>query len=157
MELRNLLPLNNVLFDFAAEGQREIFQCLMAPLAESGVVADTEAFLRNLERREAQVTTQIETGVAFPHARSSAVRRLGITVGIIKPPGLVFNPEAAEPVRVFFLIAIPAFAPTAHLPLLQRLVNYIHDPNRKEKLMNSRTPGQVLKHLATYKGKKDGG
>jgi len=152
MDLKALLPPSRVIVGVAGNTRREILCSLAQPLLRDGLLADLEMFLNDVERREDQVTTQAETVVALPHARSNSARRLGLTMGLAPGEGLVYDPDATERCRLFFLIAIPAFAPTAHLPLLQRLANFAHEPARVEKLLACPTPGKAARQIVTFKG-----
>ncbi|NOY80381.1 MAG: PTS sugar transporter subunit IIA [Kiritimatiellaeota bacterium] len=152
IDLKTLLPRHHVLLQVASATRADIFRELATPLDADGIVTDLDRFVFDLEQRERQITTQVEQGIAFPHARSAVARSLGLTVGIASEPGLVFS-ETREPVRLLFLIAVPAFAPTAHLPLLQRLAAFAHDPTRTQRLLACRTPGQIASTLARFKFK----
>ncbi len=153
MEIKNILPLPHIILPLEAADAAGALNQLIKPLVDGGIVTDPEKFFADIWRREQQITTQVECGVAFPHARSDVVKRLALTMGVAPEPGIVFNPQATERCRIFFLIAIPTFAPAAHLPLLQRLVVYVHDAGRRERLLESRTAGQVTKSLYGFKGK----
>ncbi len=136
-----------------APGQpRDLLRELIGVLAAEELVTDPELFLGDVERREAQVTTVMDNGVAFPHARSHAVRRLGLSLAIVAEPGLRFDPESEVRSRLFFCLAVPSLAPTAHIPLLQALARFARDPKRVEKLLSSRTPGTAARYLAAFKG-----
>ena len=152
MDLRALLPSNHVLLQFRAAGRLDIYRQLTTPLLKTRIVSEADAFIQAVERREQQITTRVTTGIAFPHARSPAVHRLGLTVGIAKDPGLPFDGSDEDLVRLFFLIAVPSFAPTAHLPLLQKLANFVQEEEKVEGLLNCTTPRQVVGRLARYKG-----
>ena len=152
MDIRTLLPRSHVVLDFAATDRRRAFEQLVAPLVVDGIVADADRFLDALERREDQITTQVEAGIAFPHARSSSVRRLALTVGMAGPDGIDFGGGGSQPLRLLFLIAVPSFAPTAHLPLLQRLANFAHQPERVARLLACNTQSKVVACLARFKG-----
>ncbi len=148
MDLRLLLPREHVVVHAAVGARRVFLACLAAPLVHDGTVSDLETFLTELEQRERQVTTQVPGGIAFPHARSRCVRRLGLVVGTAAPPGVSFGEEEDEPCRLFFLIAVPASAPTAHLPLLRYLSAFVRQPARVQRLLEARTPAQVVRILA---------
>ncbi|MFA4945380.1 MAG: PTS sugar transporter subunit IIA [Lentisphaeria bacterium] len=151
MDIKTLLPRSHVLLNLQADNRRGLLEQLALPMQETGIVANLPRFVDDVERREEQITTQIGRELAIPHARSTVVRRLGITIGLAAAPGIPFHPGAQENCRTFFLIAVPAFAPTAHLTLLQGLVHFINDARRMEKLRAATTPTQVLNLLAAYK------
>lgn len=87
---------------------------------------------------------QVSPLVALPHARSNAVRRLGLSVAIFNE-GISYADGSESNCRLLFLIAIPAFAPTAHMPLLQHLAAFAHDAGRVQKLLEASTPGRQIK------------
>ncbi len=152
IDLKALIPGEHIVMGLGAVDRRELLRQLSAPLAARNLISDHELFLDDLERREDQITTQIESGLAFPHARSNAAKRLSMVVGLTGEEGVVFNPAVGEPCRIFFLIAIPACAPTAHLPLLQRLAAFAHSPERRQKLMTAESPAKVVRYLTSFKG-----
>ena len=153
IDIRTLLPRNHVVLNLKAGTRTEAFAALVAPLAQDGIVTDPEQFLQALDAREAQVTTQLTGAVALPHARSPVVRRLGLAVGVAAEPGIEFSSEWDSPVRLLFLIAVPAFAPIAHLPLLQHLAKFSRNPAGVERLLACTTQARLINALSRYKGK----
>jgi PTS system fructose-specific IIC component len=151
MEIRQLLPREHVILGLHGADRRAILRALSAPLLQEQTVTDAEAFLDELETREEQITTQMTGGVAFPHARSQAVGRLALTVGLAPAPGLAFGGSDRERCRVFFLIAVPPAAPTAHLPLLRYLSAFVRQNTQAARLLDARTPAQVVRLLAAAK------
>lgn len=151
MEIRLLLPKEHVVLGLQGPNRRALLRALSAPLVAEGVVTDAEAFLDELEIREEQVTTQMTGGVAFPHARSQAVGRLALVVGVATAPGLVFCTTDQEPCRLFFLIAVPPAAPTAHLPLLRCLSAFVRQGSQVSRLLEAPTPTQVVRVLSAFR------
>ena len=151
LDIRPLLPKEHIVLGVCGEERRTILRALCAPLIQEGIVSDAEAFLDELEVREDQVTTQMAGGVAFPHARSHAVKRLALTVGLAAAPGLAFAAADPEPCRVFFLMAVPPASPTAHLPLLRYLGTFIRQGTLLGHLVAAQTPTQIVRLLSTFK------
>lgn len=151
IDLKSLLPKNHFLLGFNAKGQDAIFRALAQPLVDDGIVSDLDRFVADVAKREAQITTQICKEIAMPHARSEAVRRLGITVGIADERGIAYTAGSKNKCRIFFMIAVPAFAPTAHLTLLQGLVHFANDKRRVEKILAAATPSQAAACITTFK------
>jgi mannitol/fructose-specific phosphotransferase system IIA component (Ntr-type) len=152
MDTKPLLPKEHMVLAVSGETPRELLAALIEPLAAEGIVTSREEFLDALEAREQEVSTQVDGGVAFPHARSSAVKRLALTVGVAGPDGVRFSPETEESCRVFFLLAVPAVAPTAHLPLLRHLARFAHAPNKITRLLAAKTPGAAARVITTFRG-----
>tara|TARA_B100000614_G_C14354089_1_gene414356 strand:- start:212 stop:673 length:462 start_codon:yes stop_codon:yes gene_type:complete len=152
MKLATFLAADKIVLNFHADGQKETLEMLSAPLIKAGVITSHEAFVADLIRRESEITTVMDNGIAIPHARSNAVRRIGLTVGIAKGDGIQFGPDEGVLSRLFFCIAVPAYAPTAHIPLLQLVAQFSRDPKRVEKLLKSKTPSVASRYLGNFRG-----
>lgn len=151
IDLKSLLPKNHFLLHFNEKGQDKIFRALAQPLLDDGVVTDLDRFIADVAKREAQITTQICKLIAMPHARSDVVRRLGVTVAVADEPGLIYTPGSKHKARIFFMIGVPSFAPTAHLALLQGLVHFAQDEKRVAKLLAAATPAQAAACMTSFK------
>jgi len=151
MKLATFLAADKIILNFTATSQHDVLRQLVAPLVAAQVVSDSEVFIADLLRREAEFTTVMDNGVALPHARSNAVRRLGLSVGIAAEPGILFGEESDVRSRLFFCMAVPAYAPTAHIPLLQALAKFSRDPSRVDKLLKSKTPSVASRYLVNFK------
>ena len=150
MKLKTFITTDRILLGVNQGSRREVLKELIQPLVKD-YISDEEAFLDDLEAREDQVTTVMENGVAFPHARSENVKRLGVVVATA-PDGIQFGPEETGQSKLFIMIAVPSFAPTAHIPILQILANYVKDQKRVDRLVASTTPSQIVRSLANLKG-----
>jgi len=151
-KIKPFISAQRIVLGVGGRSQREIFESLIAPLVKEDIVTDPEQFLADLARREAEVTTVMDNGVALPHARSRAVRRLALSVGITAEEGVKFDPESEQVTRLFFCMAVPAFAPTAHIPLLQSLAGFARDEARVGKLVAVKTPGAASRMLSQFRG-----
>lgn len=150
MKITTLLKPENVILELKAATQKEALEKLIEPFAANQVVNDTDKFLADLIRREAEISTVMENGVAIPHARSTSVTRLGLVIGLTDEAGIQFNPDGEIESRLFFCIAIPLFAPSSHIPLLRTLAQFSKDPKRLERITKSKTKASVVKYLAAY-------
>ncbi len=147
MDFSTLLPKEHILLGTSCRTRQELFVALAAPLLADGIVTDGAAFVEALEARERQVTTRLEAGIALPHARSPVVKRMGLVVATAPEPGIPFADDGAA-CRLFFCIAVPAAAPTAHLKLLQALAEFARNPARVQRLLAATMPSRVHRALA---------
>lgn len=163
IKLKNYVQTNQVIFKLTGESDEEILNKLIDPLEKNKVVNDRKKFMQDVLEREKRLTTVMGNGVAFPHARSTAVSKMAISVGIAEEPGLMFGSDLVNksgiiyqnsPVKIFFLIAVPSFAPTGHLPILQTLAKFIRDEERMELFQKQRTPGLAARMLGAYNPNK---
>jgi PTS system fructose-specific IIC component len=78
----NFLNEQLICLDLKSSSKAEVFAELVDLLVKNGNVSDKEQFLADVNAREAVSNTGFEEGVAFPHAKSSAVATPGVAVGI---------------------------------------------------------------------------
>jgi len=152
MLIKNFMKADRVILGLEGGSQEQILRTLIAPMVQIGTVTDPDQMVADLLRRESEVTTVIDNGIAFPHARSNAVRALSLTVGIAVEGGVSFASAANLKTPLFFCLAIPAFAPTAHMRLLQSLALFSREMNRVERLLQSATPAAAARYLGNFKG-----
>lgn len=153
MKLKPFVISERVIIGVKPGDQREVLSQLIQPLVDDGdVLSNPDEFLNGLIRRELELTTVMENGVAFPHARSTAVKRLCLTIGIASDAPIAFSPDTTQTSQLFFCIGVPSFAPTAHIPILQALANYVRSQSRVDRLLSCRIPSEVVKRLSTFKG-----
>ena len=152
INLKTFVDKDRIILGLSESSQKVILEKLITPLNKAGIISDTEQILRDLQQRESEITTVMGNGVAIPHARSHAVKRLGLSVGLVENDGIQFNEEIDTPCRLIFCIVIPAFAPTSHMPLLQLLAKFARDPRRVEKMLQFKTAVSISRYLTAYKG-----
>ncbi len=152
MDLKRVVKADNVIIGLSASSQEETLKQLIDPFVKEGAVLDASIFLSDLLQREADITTVIENGVAIPHARSQTVERMSLSIGITDSEGISYNSDSEIKCKLFFCIAVPLFAPTSHLPLLQLLALYSHNIKRVEKLIQYKTAAGLSKALGAFKG-----
>lgn len=152
MKLKPFLKADRIVLGLKDGSRSSVLGQLIEPLIAADIVSDGDAFLADLERREAEITTVMDNGVAIPHARSHAVRSLGLVVGLAGEEGIHFHPDGEVCSHLFFCIAVPSFAPTAHIPMLQSLAHFARDPNRVSKILASGTAAAAARYLGSYKG-----
>ncbi|MCM8541783.1 MAG: PTS sugar transporter subunit IIA [Lentisphaeraceae bacterium] len=155
MDISRLLPANHVLVNLDCTTRHEAIAQLIKPLIDTGIITDEDEFALDVENREQQITTVIGSGVALPHARTKGASRLGLTVGLMaegKTLNFSDDPEV-EPVNLIFMLAIPAFAPASHLPLLQHIAKFVRYEKKVAKLLKSKTPAAAAKYLISFNSK----
>ena len=112
---------------------------LASGVAACGLVRDTRPLLEMLKSRERLGSTGIGHGIAVPHGRSLAVPRLVAGFGR-HAEGVAWGAVDGKPVHLVFLILAPPLEqPNLYLPFLGRIVESVHDPDRRASLGRVRT------------------
>lgn len=112
-------------------------------------VPDLLAFYHAALNQECLVGSRLQPGIAFPHARLSALKGLSFALGRSDQP-LRWIGKNLQAIRLVFLIAVPATDSTEYLSLLSGLARLGRQDRLVEQLY--RAPGtfefiEVLKQI----------
>ncbi|ENM5743776.1 PTS sugar transporter subunit IIA, partial [Vibrio metoecus] len=103
--ITELTNVNLIKGNLQANNKKEVFAELAQMLFENNRVSSKEAFLTDIEAREALSITSMD-GIAYPHAKSKAVIEPAIAVGV-KREGIDYADEEGIQPTLFFMIASP--------------------------------------------------
>ena len=92
--------------DFSAASKDDALEKLTAAIVAGSDMSDHSTILQMLRNREQLGSTALSEGVAFPHGRSLAVKKLTILVARSKA-GVDFESEDGKPTHLFFVILAP--------------------------------------------------
>ena len=143
MKLSKFCDESLVLFNLKATSKDEVIEELVETISTSKMVKDQDGLLNDVKERENLVTTGVGYGVAFPHAKTRAVKGIVIAFGR-STEGIEFDAMDHKPVNLFFLIAAPEDAIGAHLNVMARLSFLMKSESNRKKLMEAASPGDVL-------------
>jgi mannitol/fructose-specific phosphotransferase system IIA component (Ntr-type) len=96
---------------------------LSLALQREGCVPDWLPFYHEALNREFLLSTDMEAGLAFPHARLPGLRELAFAFGRSDAP-FTWGPGITHPVRMVFLLAVPSAAADQYLPLVSGLARF---------------------------------
>ena len=143
MKLSKFSEEDLVSFDLKTTTKNEVIRELVDLASGSPMVRDRDKVLQAVLEREKLVTTGVGYGVAFPHAKTRALKGIVIAFGRSEK-GIDFQAMDKKPVRLFFLIAAPEDAIGAHLNVMARLSFLMKSADNREKLLAARTAGEVF-------------
>jgi len=143
MKLSKFSDENLITFNLSASTKEEIIQELVETIANSNMVNNSEQLAKDVLERENLVTTGVGYGVAFPHAKTKAVKGIVIAFGR-SSEGVDFDAMDHKPVKLFFLIAAPEDAIGAHLNVMARLSFLMKSDENRQILLDATSPGDVL-------------
>ncbi len=143
MKLSKFCDESLITFDMKSKTKDEAIEELVDLVANSSIVQDRDQLLSDIIEREKLVTTGVGYGVAFPHAKTRAVKGIVIAFGR-HDDGIDFDAMDHKPVNLFFLIAAPEDAIGAHLNVMARLSYLMKSEENRNKLQEATSPGDVL-------------
>ena len=117
-------------------------------IAKSPHVTDRDRFLGDVLAREKLVTTGVGHGVAFPHAKSEAVREVVFAFGRTKEP-IDYGALDGEPVRLIFCIGAPKVQEPSrvYLNLMARLSFLMKEEGNRADLLGATSVEEVFELL----------
>lgn len=146
MKLSKFCAEDLITFDLKGKTKNEIIEELVTLASRSKLVKDKDEVLKAVLEREKLVTTGVGYGVAFPHAKTKAIKGIVIAFGRSKS-GIDFDAMDKKPVHLFFLIAAPEDAIGAHLNVMARLSYLMKSEKNRENLMKISNPKELLELL----------
>ncbi|AUL97334.1 PTS sugar transporter subunit IIA [Vibrio vulnificus] len=142
--ITKLTNINLIKGNLQANNKKEVFEELARMLFENNRISSKEAFLTDIEAREALSVTSMD-GIAYPHAKSKAVIEPAIAVGV-KREGIEYGDEEGVKPTVFFMIASPDNGADHHIYVLQELFGKFSE-EFIEDIHNAKDENQILNIL----------
>src|SRR3990170_3809173 len=143
MKLSKFCEEELISFDLKGRTKDEVINELVDLTSKSKLVKDRPELYKAVVEREKLVTTGVGYGVAFPHAKTKAVKGIVVAFGRSQA-GVDFEAMDRKPVHLFFLIAAPQDAIGAHLNVMARLSYIMKSDQVREKLMQTQSPKELL-------------
>ena len=142
--ITELTNVNLIKGNLQANNKKEVFEELAQMLFDNNRISSKEAFLTDIEAREALSVTSMD-GIAYPHAKSKAVTEPAIAVGV-KREGIEYGDEEGVKPTVFFMIASPDNGADHHIYVLQELFGKFSE-EFIEDIHNAKDENQILNIL----------
>jgi fructose-specific phosphotransferase system IIA component len=146
MKLSNLIQEDLMSFELVSEDKKSVMKELVDLVSGSALVRDKDLLLEDVIKREKLVTTGVGWGVAFPHAKTRAMKGIVIAFGR-SVKGVPFDAMDGKAVNLFFLIAAPEDTIGAHLNVMARLSFLMKSPQNRERLNAASNPAEVMEVL----------
>jgi mannitol/fructose-specific phosphotransferase system IIA component (Ntr-type) len=112
-------------------------------LHREGVVPDLLPFYNTALNREFLLSTDLESGLACPHARLPGVKTPAFSFGRSDEP-FVWSPQFTHPVRLVFLLAVPATEPVPYLAMLSGVAQLAKDSRLLDSIRGAVDTGSIL-------------
>ncbi|MGL5053153.1 MAG: PTS sugar transporter subunit IIA [Cetobacterium sp.] len=110
----------------------------------SDFILDKEVFYEAVLEREKIGSTAIGVGVAIPHARVEVVKKIIVSIYILKNP-IDFNSLDGEKVKIVILVAAPKEESKKYLELLSSLSKMFRNKKNRESILECSTSESLIK------------
>ena len=155
MQLRQLVDPGLVFTDIDSQDRDAVLRGLAERVAAYGAVPDAADLYAKLIEREGLGSTAIGKGVAIPHCKLAALKRVVVAVGVSRDGVKVDSPDG-QPVKIFFVVASPEGSPAEHLQSLAAISKWLKDGRNLERLRQARTREEVYASLRAREGSEGG-
>ncbi|GMO41791.1 MAG: hypothetical protein Ta2B_21850 [Termitinemataceae bacterium] len=120
--------------------------CRVTKLPVHGDVLDA------LKKRESQMSTGIQNGIAIPHGKTTAVDRVYGVLGV-SSKGVSYDSLDGQAVHLILMILAPPVEAESHLLLLKRMALMLRNPDFYRDIIKSATPEEVFSTLKLYESR----
>lgn len=138
-----LIQPSRVLLNLAATNKNEAILEVANIVRSEPDVVDFDSLCKELLARDELRSTAAGYGVAFPHARTDAVREIVIAVGR-SAAGVIFGEEK---VRFIFVIGTPREKVSDYLVAVGTLARLLRTEKVRDALAGAQTPEEFVQAL----------
>ena len=140
-KIRDLLE--TVILKLKSKDKIGVIKELTSLLLKKGIITDEEEFLKDILKRENLESTGIGFGVAIPHARTKAVKKLVLAFGK-STQGIDFSSIDGKPSYLVFLIAAPEDKKSEYILILAKLSKILRREDIRRKLRGTEDAKEVI-------------
>ena len=117
MGFLEILDKNMIKVPLESVTKNDVIAELLNLIDSAGGLKNKDQALKDILAREALCSTGLERGIAIPHAKTNAVDRMLMAVGIA-PRGIDYEALDGNPSSLFFLILAPPDQAGPHIEVL---------------------------------------
>ncbi len=147
MNLKTVITTDTIDLHLKGKTKKEIINELLDVLVKAGKIKDKAAALKAVMEREEKMSTGMKHGIAIPHGKCSAIQDLIACIGVSENP-VDFDSLDHEPCRIFIMTLSPTEKTGPHLQFLAEVSLLFKSSEKREEILNAKTPEEVLKILA---------
>jgi Kef-type K+ transport system membrane component KefB/mannitol/fructose-specific phosphotransferase system IIA component (Ntr-type) len=141
-EFKHALTQGSIIPTLTGSTKREIVEKLVGILHSEGIIKDAEDAVNAVMERETSMSTGMQHGIALPHARTDAVDKITVAVGLSKN-GIDYKAFDGQPSKIFVLILSPLSTDSPHIQFLAKIATMLNGEEAREKLLNCFTQEQI--------------
>jgi mannitol/fructose-specific phosphotransferase system IIA component (Ntr-type) len=146
MEISDYLDPENIILNLEGKSKEQIIRALIENLQTSDPQIDGEQAFYDLWEREMDYSTGLEDGIAFPHARTKAVTRHKLALGICRK-GCDFESRDGEATHFIPLLLTPRSSGKPHIIILAEIIKKLEDKLIRQKLLEAQSAEEVYRLL----------
>jgi len=143
MSLIDMVEEKIVKIPLVSKDKPDVLRELVRILKDADEIDDFETVLKAVQEREDKQSTGLEKGIAVPHAKTLAVSRLKLAIGIA-PEGIDFDSLDGESSKLIFLLLAPPSQSGPHVQALAEIAKLASSMSFCNALIRSDNARQVV-------------
>ena len=144
MNVAEVLKKENIVLGLAAKTKEEALEKMTELLYKSGSLADRDAFLADVLKRESISTTGIGNGIAIPHGKSASVSETTVAVAKVANK-LEWESVDDQSVEFIVLLAVNDNDKNGvHVKLLSEMARKLASAENCQKLVDAKTADEII-------------
>jgi PTS system nitrogen regulatory IIA component len=147
MNLKTVISTETIDLNLKGSTKKEIINELLDILVRTGKIKDKGAALAAVMEREEKMSTGMKHGIAIPHGKCPSTEDLVACIGISKK-AVDFDSLDKQPCRIFIMTLSPVEKTGPHLQFLAEVSLLFKSAEKREEILNAKTPEEVLEILA---------
>ncbi|MDC7246689.1 MAG: PTS sugar transporter subunit IIA [Sphaerochaetaceae bacterium] len=142
MTLTDILDRDLIKVPLEGRSKHEIIEELVDLLSQKKALTNREEILSAVLERESLGSTGLADGIAIPHAKTAAVDRVYLVVGLADT-SVDFDAQDGEGSLYFFLVLAPEHEASAHIEILSSIAKTTASASFKRLLRLAKTSEDV--------------
>ncbi len=146
LTLKNHIMREKIAF-FTETDKAKALRLLVDLASADGRVESPDDLYNAVIDREEIYSTGIGFGIAIPHARTSAVKRITLAMGVFGS-GMEYGSMDDNPVKIVVLIAVPEFDQDLYIRVLSKVLGFLK--KERDRILKCATAGEIADLAAQY-------
>jgi fructose-specific phosphotransferase system IIA component len=151
MGIADYLSEETIKLSLEGSTKEEIIEEMVKLLESSGSIKNYNTVLKDIMERESNSSTGFEDELAIPHGKSDGVDGVVMAFGM-KKEGVDFDSLDDRPVKLIFLVVSSKDTSGPHIQALAQITRSLkNNKSLKERLLNCKTPAEVIAIISEFK------
>lgn len=141
-QFAKILNKNCIITHLDANSKEEIIHSLVNLLNENNYLINEKDVFNSVLERENKMSTGLQNGIALPHGKTDAVKKMTMAVGL-KPEGIDFQSLDSKPSKVFILVVSRKNTAEPHIQLLSEIGKKLHTEEAVNRLLKCENKEEI--------------
>jgi Kef-type K+ transport system membrane component KefB/mannitol/fructose-specific phosphotransferase system IIA component (Ntr-type) len=141
-DIRRIIDTRCIVSHVKSRTKKEAIEELLNNLYKNGFIQNREVALDAVLKREESMSTGMQYGIALPHAKTDAVDKIRVVVGLSRE-GIDFNSIDGELSRIIVLVLSPLNVSGPHIRFLASISALLNSSESREQLLLCRNATEI--------------